>query len=112
MHNQKVAILTIVLLCSMFVPINCLNAQPKQKAVIPDTPAGNQLKDWLRVFTSGNQDDFVRFIAEHYSKSLLEQDTAIDRAGGQARAYLDARSFEIRGTEKSTAQEITVVAQA
>lgn len=112
MHRTKTTILTITLLCLLFIPVSSLSAQPKQDAPIPDTPAGKQLADWLRVFASGNQDSFVRFIAEHYSKALLEQDNSIDRAGGQARAYLDARSFEIRSMEKSTAQEITVLAQA
>lgn len=112
MHQLKVKTSLIALFCFLFIPINSLIAQSKQGAVIPDTPAGKQLTDWLRVFASGNQDDFVRFIAKHYSKSLLEQDTAVDRAGGQARAYLDARSFDIRSIEKSTAQEITVLAQA
>ncbi len=112
MHQRKIAILTSVLFCSMFVSINSLTAQSGPNAVIPDTPAGKQLADWLRVFASGNQEDFVRFIAQHYSKSLLEQDTAIDRAGGQARAYLDTRGFDIHTVEKSTTQEITVLAQA
>ena len=112
MHRAKIRISTIILLCLLFVPISSLTAQTKPDAPIPDTPAGKQLEGWLRVFASGNQDSFVRFIAEHYHKSLLDQDTAIDRAGGQARAYLDARSFEIRSIEKSTAQEIAVLAQA
>lgn len=112
MHRSKITNFTLTLLCLLLIPINSLTAQSKPNAVIPDTPAGKQLADWLRVFASGNQDDFVRFIAQHYSKSLLEQDTAIDRAGGQARAYLHARSFDIRNIEKSTALEITVLAQA
>jgi hypothetical protein len=112
MHQAKNAILLITLFCLLFFPFSSVSAQSKENAAIPDTPAGRQLKDWLSVFARGNQDDFVRFIAQHYSKSLLEQDTAIDRAGGQARAYLHARSFSVRSIEKSTPQEITVLAQA
>ena len=112
MHRTKIKLSIIVLLSLFFTPLNLVTAQLKQNTALPDTPAGKQLADWLRVFASGNQDDFVRFVAGHYSKALLEQDTAIDRAGGQARAYLDARGFEVRGIEKSTAQEITVLVQA
>ena len=111
MRRAKITISTMTLLCLLFVPLNSLTAQSKP-ALIPDTPAGRQLKAWLRVFASGNQDDFVRFMGEHYSKSLLAQDTAIDHAGREARAYLDARSFEVRSIEKSTDQELTVLAQA
>ena len=111
MRRTKATIF-IALLCLLLIPVSSLTAQSKHAALIPDTPAGEQLKGWLRVFASGNQDGFVRFFAEHYSKSLLDQDTAIDHAGREARAYLDARSFDIRSIEKSTAREITVLAQA
>jgi CubicO group peptidase (beta-lactamase class C family) len=112
MHRAKITISTITLLYLLLTANSSLTAQTKRDAPIPDTPAGKQLKDWLRVFAGGNQDEFVRFIAAHYSKSLLDQDTAIDRAGAQARAYLDARRFEVRSIEKSTTQEIAVLAQA
>jgi CubicO group peptidase (beta-lactamase class C family) len=111
MQRLKAANITI-LLCLLFIPVASLTARSKPDELIPDTPAGTQLKDWLRVFANGKQDDFVRFIGEHYSKSLLDQDTAIDHAVREARTYLDARSFEVRSIEKSTAQEITVLAQA
>ncbi len=94
MIRSKYIIRTIILLCLLLTSINSLAAQSKQVAAIPDTTVGKQLKDWLRVFASGNQDDFVRFIAGHYSKSLIEQDTAYDRADRQARIYLDARNLE------------------
>ena len=102
----------VILFCLLLTSISSQTAQSKPDAAIPDTPAGKQLKGWLRVFATGNQDEFVRFIAEHYSKSLLDQDTAIDHAGRQARTYLDARSFDVRGIEKSAETEITVLAQA
>jgi hypothetical protein len=94
MHRPKITISTITLLCLLLTSISSLTAQTKPDTVIPDTPAGKQLKDWLRVFAGGNQDQFVRFIAGHYSKSLLDQDTAIDRAGAQARTYLDSRTLK------------------
>lgn len=112
MHRSKIRLFIIVVLSLSFSPLNLVTAQSNQNATLPDTTAGKQLADWLRVFASGNQDDFVRFIAEHYTKSLLEQDTAIDRAGRQAIAYLDARGFDIRSIEKSTDAEITVLVQA
>lgn len=112
MHRSRVIIPIITWFCLLSISVNSPAAQSKQTAAIPDTPAGKQLADWLRVFASGNQDNFTRFIAERYSKSLLDQDTAPDRADRQARVYLDARSFDVRRIEKSTPQEIIALAQA
>jgi CubicO group peptidase (beta-lactamase class C family) len=111
MHRLKVLFVTGVLALSLS-PLNFVVGQANQDATLPDTPAGKQLADWLRVFASGNQDSFERSIAEHYSKSLLEQSPAVDRADRQARIYLDARSFDIRSIESSTTQEIVALAQA
>jgi CubicO group peptidase (beta-lactamase class C family) len=112
MHRLKSAIFIIVLLFLFFVSVNSLNAQSKQTAQIPDTPAGKQLTDLSRVFAAGNQDDFSRFIAERFSKPLLKESSADDRANRLARTYLDARSFNIRRIEKSAPQEIVALAQA
>lgn len=79
---------------------------------IPNTPAGKQLTNWLHVFSGGNQDSFNTFISEHYSKLLLDQNTAFNEADRQARKYADARSFDIRTVEKSTDSEIIALAQA
>jgi len=111
MHQSR-AIAAIAWFCLLFFSVLSSTAQSKQEAVIPDTPAGKQLADWLSLFASGNQDDFTRFIAERYSQSLLDQDKAHDRADRQARTYLDARGFDIRSIEKSAPQEVVVLAQA
>src|SRR5215207_10466 len=97
--RQSKAAITITLLCFLFLPLDSLTARSKQDASIPDTPAGKQLRDWLRVFAGGDQGGFTGFIAGRYGKALLEQDTATDRADRQARVYLDARSFDVRRVE-------------
>ena len=112
MQWSKSVVLTTTLVCLLFSPINSLTAQSQQIVALPDTPAGKQLKEWLRIFSGGDQDAFVRYINEHYSKSLLEEDTAVDRADRQARIYLDSRGFDIRSIEKFTPEETTVLAQA
>jgi hypothetical protein len=56
MIRSKYITRTIILLCLLLTSINSLAAQSKQEAAIPDTTVGKQLKDWLRVFASGNQD--------------------------------------------------------
>ena len=79
---------------------------------IPATPAGNQLSGWLATHSKGDQNAYKTFIAERYSEALLREDTAHDRADRQARVYMDTRGFIVRTVEKSTPDEIVVLAQA
>lgn len=84
-------------------------ASPRE---LPDTPVGHQLTSWLAVFATGEQDAFTRFIAANYTKTLLDDTSAADRASRIARTYLDARAFEIRTIEHSSPQEVVVLTQA
>jgi CubicO group peptidase (beta-lactamase class C family) len=87
-------------------------AQTERSVTIPPTFAGEKLSAWLRVFAAGDQENYVRFIADNYTKKLLDEDTAHDRADRQARIYLDARAFNLRRLEKSEPLETVVLAQA
>lgn len=100
------------LCCLLAAPAGPSHARPGQGAPLPDTPAGRQLKDWLRVFALGDQDGFARFIAARYAPPLLAQEGAVDRADRQARIYTDARGFEVRRVEKSSPGEVAVLARA
>ncbi|HEX8172316.1 MAG TPA: serine hydrolase domain-containing protein [Thermoanaerobaculia bacterium] len=71
-----------------------------------------QLQAWLRVFASGDQPAFARFIAANYAKALLDETGADVRAGLAGRTWLDARAFEIVSVEKSTDTEVTVLARS
>ena len=79
---------------------------------LPNTPAGRQLQQWLKVFASGDEAAFKSFIETRYSKKQLEETNAADRTDRQVRTYLDARSLEVREIEMSSPNEITVLAQA
>jgi CubicO group peptidase (beta-lactamase class C family) len=101
-----------VLIFSFLFALSAASAQGQIEVALPDTAAGRQLKEWLRVFDSGNDATFKQFISGHYSKTLLAENDADYRADRQARTYLDTRGFKIRAIEKSTEQEIVVLAQA
>ncbi|MEP6742321.1 MAG: serine hydrolase domain-containing protein [bacterium] len=101
------AIFLIILL--LLLPVSLI---AQTKPVIPDTPAGTQLKAWLRVFSTGDDAAFMKFISEHYSKALLAENDAAYRADRQARTYLDTRGFDIRDIEKTSNEEIVVLAQS
>lgn len=114
MHQTGFAVRTILLLSilsSSIPPIS--SAQIKSRAAIPDTPAGEQLTEWLRVFATGKQDQYVRFVIDHYDKLLVDQQHgAVNWADRHARTFVDARSFIVRQVETSTPETIVVLAQA
>jgi CubicO group peptidase (beta-lactamase class C family) len=101
-----------ILTCCLFFFVSVSAATAQNEVVLPNTAAGAQLKEWLRVFDSGDDAVFKRFISDHYSKSLLSENDADYRADRQARTYLDTRGFTIREIEKSNELEIVVLAQA
>jgi hypothetical protein len=64
----------IISVCGLFfLNSNLSLAQSNQAVTIPDTAAGRQLKEWLRVFTGGDDKEFKKFITENYSKELLAE---------------------------------------
>jgi CubicO group peptidase (beta-lactamase class C family) len=83
-----------------------------QETALPDTFAARQLGEWLRVFARGDQDAYTTFISERYAKALLVETSAAYRAGLAGRMFLDAHAFAIRVIERSTQQEIAVLAQS
>ncbi|HUR97289.1 MAG TPA: serine hydrolase domain-containing protein [Pyrinomonadaceae bacterium] len=110
--NHLKAVLSAPILLILIVSPAVVRAQPNARVVIPPTPAGKQLTDWLGVFGRGRQDEFRRFIGERYSEALLKEDTAHDRADRQSRSFLDTRGHKLRSIEKSTPDEIVVLTQA
>jgi CubicO group peptidase (beta-lactamase class C family) len=79
---------------------------------LPDTPVGHQLAGWLAVFSRGDQTALEQFINTRFSKALLDESSAADRASRVARTYVDARGFAIRTIERSSPEELTAAAQA
>ncbi|HKP39244.1 MAG TPA: serine hydrolase domain-containing protein [Pyrinomonadaceae bacterium] len=100
------------LICFLLLAISSGPIKAQTEVALPNTAAGNQLKEWLRVFDSADDQVFKRYIISHYSKSQLAENDADYRADRQARTYLDTRGFGIRDIEKSTEQEVVVLAQA
>jgi hypothetical protein len=86
----------------------CLLVSFAAHAQLPPTPVGTQLAEWLRVFSTGDQEAYSRFIAERYTKPLLDETAADYRAGLAGRTFLDTHGFEVRSVEQSTPLAITV----
>ena len=59
--NQAMLILGVLLMCVASVP-----AQPGPDATIPDSPVGNHLKAFLEAFNSGDEEQRLQFILDHF----------------------------------------------
>ncbi len=121
MRNTKFSVIAVILVACLIarwaeaapvVKIFGVGAQGNQKLIIPDTPAGRQFADWLRIFNDGNVNRMRSFISERFAKAALEESSAVERATGQAMNYYDTRGYTLRRVEQSTNQEITILAQS
>jgi hypothetical protein len=61
------------------------NAQQKQRAAVPNTPAGQQLAGFLRAYNTGELATLREFIAGHFERDALAERSA----EAQARALPD-----------------------
>jgi CubicO group peptidase (beta-lactamase class C family) len=81
-------------------------------AMIPDTPAGQRLREWLTAFNTGSRDTLRRSVAQRSApppNDTLPVDRIVDRQLG---LYRQTQGFALRRIEASTAERITVVVQA
>ena len=86
--------------------------KPESKGLtLPNTPAGQQMAEWLRVFNTGNTDNLRRFISENYPQSALERLSVSDRAAKDGGLYVRTQGLDLRWIEKSETFAIVVLAQ-
>ena len=78
---------------------------------LPNTPAGHQMAEWLRVFNTGNTNNLRRFISENYPQSALERLSVNDRAAKDGGLYVRTQGLDLRRIEKSESYAIVVLAQ-
>ena len=91
--SRMIVLLMLLLLCSLLIPVYAAQQAPvkfsiEREAVIPDTPAGKQLKDWLRVFAGGDQNGLSSALSPSVTaKPSSSRTRLVDRADRQARVY-------------------------
>lgn len=77
----------------------------------PDTPAGQQMAEWLRLFNTGDTDNLRRFISENYPQSALSKISVDDRTTKDAGLYVRTQGLDLRRIEKSESYVIVALAQ-
>src|SRR5215468_7731604 len=83
---------------------------PKAAVKTPDTPAGRLLAGWLGALGTGQPEVLQRFITENYSKDVLANGTAQQRAAGGIRLYQEnGGPPELAGIERSADHELVAL---
>ena len=87
-------------------------ATPTASATIPDTPAGQRLREWLAAFNTGSRDSLRRNVAQHSApppNDTVAVDRIVDRQLG---LFRQTQGLALRRIDASTADRITATVQA
>ena len=122
-RKELSAVLALMSVACLALIVACVSAQEKssgapQKSAastpsqaLPDTVAGRQLAEYLRVFNLGDREVYRRFVAENFSKSALAQRGVEERVMRWESFYNSARGLKLEGIEQSADHEIKAIAQ-
>ena len=93
-------------------PAGSTRATPAASVTIPDTPAGQRLREWLAAFNMGSRDTLRRSVSQHSApppNDTVPADRIVDRQLG---LYRQTEGLVFRRIEASTAERITAAVQA
>lgn len=85
---------------------------PNPERMLPQTPLGLRMVEWLGAFNSGNVYLMRGFANDRFSKTALAQKSADDRAIEDFKLYQASGELELGGVERSSDNEVIVFAQS
>jgi WD40 repeat protein len=85
---------------------------PNPETMLPQTPLGLRMLEWLGAFNSGNIYLLNGFAQARFAKTALASKSAADRAIEDFKLYQESGELELGGVERSSDNEITVFAQS
>ena len=85
---------------------------PNPERMLPQTPAGLRMLEWLGAFNSGNVYLMGGFARERLARAALARKSADDRALEDFKLYREVGELELGRVERATDQEIMVFAQS
>lgn len=86
--------------------------EPKIKSLLlPGTPAGRQLSEWVGVFNTGDAETEQRFAVNHYAEAALKEHPIEERVTRNAGLFKRTQGLDMRRIEKSEDYAIVVLAQ-
>lgn len=81
-------------------------------ATIPETPAGQQLAQFLRAYNTGDLETLHRFIAEHFDKATLGKRSASERASAGVATFKITRRLNVYSVARITDYEVEALCQS
>lgn len=108
--RQRLLLITLSLVATVSIYAQSTRQGAKGQE-LPNTPAGQQMAAWLRVFNSGRTDNLRHFISENYPQSALSKISIDDRTAKDAGLYVRTQGLDLRRIEKSESDAIVVLAQ-
>jgi WD40 repeat protein len=85
---------------------------PNPEAILPQTPPGLRMLEWLGAFNSGNVYLMSGYAQARFAKTALARKSAEDRAIEDFKLYQELGELELGGVERSSDNEIVVYAQS
>jgi WD40 repeat protein len=85
---------------------------PNPELMLPQTPVGLRMLEWLGAFNSGNVYLMNGYAQSRFAKTALALKSADDRAIEDFKLYQELGELELGGVERSTDNEIVVFAQS
>jgi WD40 repeat protein len=85
---------------------------PNPERMLPQTPIGLRMVEWLGAFNSGNVYLMSGYAQARFAKSALALKSADERAIDDLKLYQEAGELELGGVERSSDNELVVYAQS
>jgi WD40 repeat protein len=85
---------------------------PNPERMLPQTPLGLRMLEWLGSFNSGNVYLLSGFAQARFAKTALARESADDRAIKDFKLHQESGELELGGVERSSGNEIVVYAQS
>jgi WD40 repeat protein len=85
---------------------------PNPELILPQTPPGLRLLEWLGEFNSGNVYLMNGYAQAKFAKTALERKSAEDRAIEDLKLYQALGELELGGVDRASTNEIVVHAQS
>ncbi len=80
-----------------------------KQQVLPNTPAAQQLNQWLIAYNAANLASLTAFAASHFTRDALSRRPATDRARSDRWLFLNLGSMAVRGVESATDTSIKAI---
>jgi len=112
MRIEKVLAILLLLVFLLGYSSVRTNSQSKESAVIPVTPAGQRLAEFLRAYNTANLNVLRKFATEYFDKSALEKRSADERASTNVATFKLTRQLNLHSIERSTDYEVEALCQS